>query len=430
MMDVRQFRTLPKPRYRRQAPGAGETAEPGGLLGGEPAQANSSLLGGEKPQTYGLPGAGATGLDEAGKPGGFTKPSWLDEYYDHWARQKTLKGPIVGGQVLSADHWSPALQDRYRGWRGRQAAHDASTTPRDFLLSDEMTSWLPLRGAAFDDVSSGQKPARGVLPIPGVLPEAARAYLGDQVTPGEAAFVQDQGRALRARNAADEADQAGVREDLRAGRYDVPNQVTPGLRAQMTGHPDLSAYDPVVQHAMDQLNDQFERRTLRSIRHGAEAAGQTGGTREGIAEGLAAQGLTEAQSELANQMYLGAYRDAQSRVLPATELGARFNEQAVRGRLSNQLRLLRQNAYANDQASGYLDRMMALWGYPGNRNWENLDRYSRLVQGLNLGNSVSQPLYRNRWASALGGGLSGFAATGHPVGAGLGALAGLLGSGR
>ncbi|MES9910528.1 MAG: hypothetical protein ABW150_18760 [Candidatus Thiodiazotropha sp.] len=220
-----------------------------------------------------------------------------------------------------------------------------------------------------------------------------------------------------------------MRSDLRAGRYDVPEPVTPGLQAQMTGRPDLSAYDPVVQHALDQLSDQFEQRTLRSLRQGAEAAGQTGGTREGIAEGLAAQGLTEAQSALANEMYLGAYRDAQSRVLPATELGAGLTERASEGRLNHQLQLLRQNAYQDDQADRYLSRMIALWSYPGNRNWENLDRYSRLVQGMNLGNSVSQPLYRNKWAGALGGGLSGYAATGSPWGAGVGALAGLLGGG-
>lgn len=423
MMDVRQFRRLPKQRYRREA------AEPGGLLGGAPAQGQSpSLLGHEPPQTYGVPGAGTSGLDEVGKPEGFQKPAWFDEYYDTWTRQKMLKPPIIGDKVLRADQWSPGLQTAYRDWRGRQTNANAPTTPRDFILSNEMTSWLPMRGAVEDDLS-GQR-SRGVMPIPGVLPEAARAYLGDQVTPGEARFVQGEGRALRDRYGTHQADEAALREGLRSGDYDVPNQVTPGLQAQMTGRPDLSAYDPVVQHALDKLNDQFERRTLRSIRQGAEAAGQTGGTREGIAEGLAAQGLTEAQSGLAKDFYLNAYRDAQSRVLPATELGARLNERATQGRLSNQLQLLRQNAYEEDQASRYLDRMMALWGYPGNRHWENLDRYSRLIQGMNLGNSVSQPLHRNKWAGALGGGLSGYAATGNPWGAGLGALAGLLGGGR
>ncbi|MBT3051274.1 MAG: hypothetical protein KME34_10245 [Candidatus Thiodiazotropha sp. (ex Codakia orbicularis)] len=427
MMDVRQFRRLPKARDRRQASAPG--SEPGGLLGDEPAQDSPSLLGHEPPQTYGVPGAGTSGLDEAGQSLGVRKPPWLDEYYDHWAHQKTLKPPIDAEQIFNSESWSPALQSRYKDWRRRQQDPDVFMTPRDFILSPSMTSWLPLRGAVEDDISGGQRP-RGVLPIPGVLPEAARAYQADQVTPGEARFVQDEGRALRDRYGVHQADEAGLRAGLRAGDYDVPNQVTPGLQAQMTGHPDLSAYDPVVQHAMDKLNDQFERRTLRSIRQGAEAAGQTGGTREGIAEGLAAQGLTEAQSGLAKDFYLNAYRDAQSRVLPATELGARLNERATQGKLNNRLQLLRQNAYEEDQASKYLDRMMALWGYPGNRHWENLDRFSRLVQGMNLGNSVSQPLHRNKWAGALGGGLSGYAATGNPWGAGLGALAGLLGGGR
>ncbi|MCG7979901.1 MAG: hypothetical protein G8D89_06645 [gamma proteobacterium symbiont of Clathrolucina costata] len=424
MMDVRQFRRLPKTRDRRQAP----APEPGGLLGDEPAQDSPSLLGREPPQTYGVPGARTSGLDEAGQSLGLRKPPWLDEYYDHWSRQKTLQGPLVGDKVLSADRWSPALQSRYKDWRRRQQDPAVSMTPRDFIMSDEMTSWLPLRGAVEDDLS-GQR-SRGVMPIPGVLPEAARAYQADQVTPGEARFVQDEGRALRDRYGVHQADEAALHAGLKSGDYDVPNQVTPGLQAQMTGHPDLSAYDPVVQHALDKLNDQFERRTLRSLRQGAEAAGQTGGTREGIAEGLAAQGLAEAQSGLAKDFYLNAYRDAQSRVLPATELGARLNERATQGKLNNRLQLLRQNAYEEDQASKYLDRMMALWGYPGNRNWENLDRYSRLVQGMNLGNSVSQPLHRNKWAGALGGGLSGYAATGNPWGAGVGALAGLLGGGR
>ena len=76
------------------------------------------------------------------------------------------------------------------------------------------------------------------------------------------------------------------------------------------GAPDV-ANNPYVQGLLEQqaglLNRNFAENLLPSIRSGAIASGNLGGTRQGVAEGIAARGTQEALAREAARTQMGAY---------------------------------------------------------------------------------------------------------------------------
>ena len=75
------------------------------------------------------------------------------------------------------------------------------------------------------------------------------------------------------------------------------------LQNDVYNNPALKAQ---VDAAMGRQKDNFDQ-ALGGIRSGAEATGSYGGSRQGIAEGLAAKGLAQAQGDTAANMYSNAY---------------------------------------------------------------------------------------------------------------------------
>jgi len=66
----------------------------------------------------------------------------------------------------------------------------------------------------------------------------------------------------------------------------------------------------VIANASQEMGLNFSRNALPAIRHGAVGTGSLGGSRQGIAEGLAAGELARSQQQLSSQLYAGALDNA------------------------------------------------------------------------------------------------------------------------
>lgn len=169
----------------------------------------------------------------------------------------------------------------------------------------------------------------------------------------------------------------------------------------MSGQPNNPAMRAMADSVATQYNNNLAQNILPQIRSGAQAAGQYGGSRQGIAEGLAIgqsnQGLAGA---LAN-MYGNAYSQAQNNMYGATtnlanqQFAAPYNSMAAYGNFNNS---------QNNAMLGGIGAAMQANNYP----WQALGNYSSMINGMaGLGGSQSTPYYNNPYASALGGAMIG-----------------------
>lgn len=110
---------------------------------------------------------------------------------------------------------------------------------------------------------------------------------------------------------------------------------TSALSKSLSGAVDTSTLNPVINNTMRRMGENFNEQVLPGIRGGAVAAGQYGGSRQGIAEGLASKGLSYSMGDAAASLTDSAYRDAQNRMTStANSLAplALSNEQQNAGR--------------------------------------------------------------------------------------------------
>ena len=230
---------------------------------------------------------------------------------------------------------------------------------------------------------------------------------------------------------------------------------TSSIQQMLSGQVNTSALDPVVNTAMRRLGENFNEQVMPGIGQGAEMAGQYGGTRQGIAQGLAAKGLGYSMGDTAANMYNNAYNMAQSNMYGtannmaglglsnanqnaardiATQkfnanLGLNNNQQAMANSAQNMQNLGlganlvnagiggQQNLYSNQQQ---------LLGQPNDYNWNNLKNYASIVSpGAGIGGTTSstQSATSSPLATAAGLGLTGLGAYG------MASNFGLLGSG-
>lgn len=218
---------------------------------------------------------------------------------------------------------------------------------------------------------------------------------------------------------------------------------TNALSSILSGQVDTSTLDPVVQSAQSKLADTFNQSTLPTIGRSATAAGQYGSSRQGIAEGLAAQGLANAQGDIATNLYNSAYQNAQNNQSTAANNLSSLGLSAATTNNANNLATqqynaslgLHNNAQALTQASqnvtNYLNGLNALGTantmqdtnynnalsalQAGNAyNWKNLSNYANIIGNTSgLGGSSSStsstPTTSNYGASVAGGALGGYA---------------------
>ncbi len=89
---------------------------------------------------------------------------------------------------------------------------------------------------------------------------------------------------------------------------------TDAISRMLSGKVNTDTLDPVVNNAMRRLSENFNEQVMPGINQGATAAGQYGGSRQGIAQGLAAKGLAYAQGDMSANLYNQAYQQAQQQM--------------------------------------------------------------------------------------------------------------------
>lgn len=194
----------------------------------------------------------------------------------------------------------------------------------------------------------------------------------------------------------------------------MPGQIYDAQRAQSfaLNSPD-AANNPYVQNMMQSnafnLNRNLSENLLPAIQSGAVASGQMGGSRQGVAQGLAMRGTQDALANANAQTMMGAYGQgltAQGRALalaPQT-MGMGMQPMDVMSGVG---------AYNQGIDTQALDADRARWDYNQQRPYDALSFYNNIVQGNNAwGNTTtsegggSSPI-----AGAIGGGLLGASAT-------------------
>lgn len=250
---------------------------------------------------------------------------------------------------------------------------------------------------------------------------------------------------------------------------------TGSLARMLSGRPDNPYLDQQASAITNQLTRNLNENVMPGVRSEALASGQYGGSRQGIAEGLAASRLNQDLAPALTNLYGGAYENAQGRMYGTANS---LNDQAFQNATNNANRdfagqqfnvsndLAKQQFNANlglqnnsqlmqKQSQNLGNRMQGMGilgganaiqdnnfaqymnaqGMPNQYNWQNLNNYAGIIQpGAGMGNTQSQTMNKNIGAGVLGGGLAGAGAASMlglsgPVGmglAGLGALSGLF----
>ena len=186
---------------------------------------------------------------------------------------------------------------------------------------------------------------------------------------------------------------------------------TAAYQSQLSGQ-----VNPYVDQMAQSITNQVNRNTLEnvmpSIRSGAQAAGQYGSSRQGIAEGLAASRAQQDLGSSLSNLYGSAYENAQGRqASAANQLGSMGVNNAQN---NNTQRLAQFNTGANLWNQGNntqntaVQNALGVANYPNQYQWDQLKNYSGIVNPMaGMGGTTSTPTYTNPWTSALGGAITG-----------------------
>ena len=195
------------------------------------------------------------------------------------------------------------------------------------------------------------------------------------------------------------------------------------------------AIQSAAEGAIRPLFQELTETTLPAIRGEAVGAGQFGGSRQGIAEGLAAGRTSQAAGDVTSRIFSDAYQqglDSFTRglALAPQTLGAAMMPFQLTEAVGSQRQFMDQQAIneaiARHNAAETLERA-------------KLAEFSNLIQGQFGGQTAADITGMQQFgqtspiASALGGASAGagigatFGGIGGPIGAGIGALVGLFG---
>lgn len=274
--------------------------------------------------------------------------------------------------------------------------------------------------------------------LPGVIPESARLYQEGGFTPEMGNTLDQYLGSLQTRwndrsipNKANEV--AGylmnTGQGINEGQYDtnfgpvdpVNMRVareslgaldpTKSMQQLLSGRPDNPYLDSVAGALTRKLTRNTMEQVMPGIRSDAIISGQYGGSRQGIAEGLAASRLNEDLAPALTNLYGGAYENAQNRMAGAANslndqafnlgfgnanLGLQNNQQQIgqnQTNLNNRMQGLNYLNSAIDtlssgnqlQAQGNaiqddtFSKAMAALGLPQDIDWTNLGKYQSVA---------------------------------------------------
>ena len=207
----------------------------------------------------------------------------------------------------------------------------------------------------------------------------------------------------------------------------MPGQIYDAQRAQSfaLNSPD-AANNPYVQNMMQSnqymANRNLSENLLPQIAGGAVASGQMGGSRQGIAEGLAMRGTQEALANANAGMMLDAY----GKGLGAQSNALQMAPQTMGMGLQPMDIMSGVGAYNTGIDTQALDSDMQRWNYNQNLPWDTLGKYSSIVSGNNQWgqNQTSEGGGSSPLAGALGGAATGLGAASYLSGAGSGLFGG------
>jgi hypothetical protein len=202
-----------------------------------------------------------------------------------------------------------------------------------------------------------------------------------------------------------------------------------GLRA-MFGAADV-ANNPYVNQMLDaqarNVGDQLTRQWLPGIRQGASLAGQTGSTRQGVAEGVAIGDAAKALADATAQTQLNAYgqglqqRTAAMAALPQMAQLGMLPGQTMQG-LGQQ-----QEQYLQRQ----IDEAVNRFNFYQQEPWQRLNYANAIYSGIPWNSSATSTQASggsSKAANALGGAMMGaslaspLAAMGGPIANGIASL--------
>jgi len=230
----------------------------------------------------------------------------------------------------------------------------------------------------------------------------------------------------------DPLQQQGMQSQLDYAGGGLGNQVGAAQQAQLSAlqapdvanNPYLSAQADVIQN---RLGRNFNEQLMPGIRDQMMGAGQTGSSRHGVAQGIAARGTQEALGSSLADLYGGAYGQglqAQSAAMGMSPQMAQLGMMPgqVQQQIGGQMR-------AEDQRG--IDEAVARHDFEQTEPWDRLSRYNSLLGGgAGYGTTTStskQP--SNMFGNVLGAGMMGLGMmSGNPMMAMSGA-GGLFGGG-
>jgi len=210
----------------------------------------------------------------------------------------------------------------------------------------------------------------------------------------------------------------------------MPGQIYDAQRAQSfaLNSPD-AANNPYVQNMMQSnqfmANRNLQENLLPAIQGGAVASGQMGGSRHGIAQGLAARGTQEALTNANAQTMMDAY----SRGLGAQGMAIGQAPQTMAMGLQPMDIMGQVGQYNQGIDQQALSADMDRWNYNQQNPYDTLGWYNSIVQGAPWGsNTQTEGGGGSTAAGALGGAMAG-AQVGSAIMPGWGTAIGAIGGG-
>jgi len=162
--------------------------------------------------------------------------------------------------------------------------------------------------------------------------------------------------------------------------------------------PDSNAYLKDYANASTKgIWDNLNNNVLGQTRSAANAAGQFGGSRQGIAEGLATKSAIEADADTRSKIYSNAYGQGLD-VFKSTmaqvpqNMVAQQMPATVMAGVGSQERAFEQ---------AMLDEQIARWNYEQNLPFTNLAQYQNLIQGNYGGTSTSDQMRASQGSGTM-----------------------------
>lgn len=186
---------------------------------------------------------------------------------------------------------------------------------------------------------------------------------------------------------------------------------TAAFKELLSGRPDNQYLDQTAAALTNNLTRNTNENVMPGLRSSAAISGQYGGSRQGIAEGLAASRLNQDIALPVSQMYAGALENAKNRMQGTASylndnayntafgnanLGLQNNSQLMQKNQSNLTNMMQSIPMAqgglsllggaNDMYGKNYQNYMNSMMLPQNTNWQNMNNYANLMyQGAGLG---------------------------------------------